>query len=416
MVVLALLLGFAAADAQTCTKMLACDIPIMMTEGTAAVMTANEPPISNEATGNWGGMRDRLAQTGISLRGSIVLEGFNNFMGGIRSGEVVGASTIDLSIGLDAGRLVGIAGGKLYADLEDHAGQDPSNAIAGDLQVFDKLNSPPYLQLFEFWYQQLLFDGTFRLKVGKIDANSEFSVIDYGLPFLSSSTQVSPTVFLFPTTPDPMPAVNLFLNPTQSFYASVGAFYSNTSDNFGDFSGGPEYNQLSKYGGFFIFETGYSWLKSFILPFAGNLKLGAWGHDGTFQRMDNTFQTGTGGVYAIIDQTIWAHNSHRKLRSFLEYGLTQQTINPIYEHFGAGLTWAGPISSRPADIAGLTSQYAAISPEASVPNNFELAVEAFYALRAFRWGSIMPDFQYIVHPGGVYRNALVATVHLSVRL
>lgn len=361
-------------------------------------------------------MRDGLAGRGISLSGSIVLEGFNNFMGGVRSGEVVGASTIDLSVGLDAEKLLGIAGGELYADLEDHAGQDPSNAIAGDLQVFDKLNSPPYLQLFEFWYQQLLFNGALRVKVGKIDANSEFSVVDYGLPFLSSSTQVSPTVFLFPTTPDPMPAVNLFFTPSRSFYTSVGAFYGNRSDRFGDFIGNPEFNQLSRYGGFFIIESGFSWRSSFISPFAGNLKVGAWGHDGTFLRLDNTMQTGTGGIYAIIDQTIFGHNSSRPIRTFLEYGLTQQTINPVYEHYGAGFTWTGLLASRPADIAGLTAQYAAIGPEAGLRYDYELAFETFYTLKAFRWGSIMPDLQYIVHPGGTYRNALVATVHLSVHL
>lgn len=374
------------------------------------------PSFVDEATGNWGGARSNLAQEGISLHGSIVLEGFNNFMGGLRSREVVGASTIDLSVGLDAGRLVGISGGKLYADLEDHTGEDPSNAITGDLQVFDKLNSPPYLQLFEFWYQQVLFNNLLRVKVGKIDANTEFSVIDYGLPFLNSSTQVTPTVFVFPTTPDPMPAVNLFFTPTSSFYVSAGAFYANMSDKFGDLSGGPEYNQLSKYGGFFILESGYIWRRSSILPFPGNFKLGFWGHNGTFQRLDNLSQTGTGGLYAMLDQTILASDGGRKVQSFFEYGLTQQTINPVYEHFGAGITWIGPLAIRPADIAGLTAQYAAVAPEADLPYNFELAVETFYAFKVFRWGSIMPDLQYIAHPGGTYRNALVATMHLSIHL
>lgn len=320
---LAFLLAFAAGEARAGAASTAGYVPLLTTDDASTFVTANLRSFGNEATGNWGGTRDMLELAGISFHGSIVLEGFNNFMGGIRSGEVVGASTIDLSVGLDAGRLFGISGGELYADLEEHAGEDPSDAIAGDLQVFDKLNSPPYLQLFEFWYQQILFHNLLRVKIGKVDANSEFSVIDYGLPFLSSSTQVSPTVFLFPTTPDPMPAVNLFFTPTRSFYASAGAFYGNRSDRFGDFIGNPEYNQLSPYGGFFIFETGLSWQRSFVMPFAGNLKLGTWGHNGTFQRLDNTLQTGTGGVYAIIDQTLWRKNGSREIRAFLEYGLTQ---------------------------------------------------------------------------------------------
>ncbi len=43
--------------------------------------------------------------------------------------------------------------------------------------MFDKLNFSPYLQVFELWYQQKLFDGRLRIKLGKVDANTEFSVI-----------------------------------------------------------------------------------------------------------------------------------------------------------------------------------------------------------------------------------------------
>ncbi len=104
------------------------------------------------------------------------------------------------------------------------------------------------------------------------------------------------------------------------------------------------------------------------------------------------------------------------LRSFLEYGLTQQAISPIYEHYGAGFTSTGPLLCRPADIVGLTAQYAAISPGASLAYKYELAVEAFYMFKVFQRGAIKPDLQYIVHPGGSYRDALVAAVHLSIRL
>jgi hypothetical protein len=65
-------------------------------------------------------------------------------------------------------------------------------------------------------------------------------VIDNGLQFLNGSTQVSPTVFVFPTTPDSMPSLNLFLTPSASCYASFGAYLANRSDTFGNFSGHPQ--------------------------------------------------------------------------------------------------------------------------------------------------------------------------------
>jgi carbohydrate-selective porin OprB len=138
------------------------------------------------------------------------LEGFKNFHGGIRTTPIVGTSTFDLSLGLDTENLFNWKGGKFYITSEDHAGRNPSQVLVGDLQIFDKLNATSYLQVFEMWYQQQLLNNKLRLKIGKVDANTEFSVIDNGLPFINSSTQVSPTVFLFPTTPDPMPSVNVF--------------------------------------------------------------------------------------------------------------------------------------------------------------------------------------------------------------
>ncbi len=383
-----------------------------------AMMARSDAPSGYDlpSSGSRPDILDELEKAGVTPGAALVLEGFKNFEGGLDNPKIVGASTFDLSITLDMQKLCCLEGGEIYADFEDHAGQNPTTAIVGDLQVFDKLNSSPYLQLFEFWYQQEMFDNKLRLKIGKIDANTEFSVIDYGLSFISSSTQVSPTVFLFPTTPDPMPGVNLFFTPTRALYASAGAFYANRSERFGDFVGNPQDNQLSEFGGFFIFETGLEWSGTFLLPLAGNLKLGGWGDNGTFARLDGGIQNGTGGVYAILDQTVLKLDGDRRVKAFLEYGLTQQTINPIDKHFGAGITWSGPLSFRPKDLMGFTGQYAHCSPDADLRYSYEFALEWFYKFKVGSWGAVMPDIQYIIHPGGQYPNAWVGTARLEIQL
>ncbi len=155
----------------------------------------------DKALGDWWGSRQRLEDAGVSFNGNIVLEGFGNFRGGIDTAHQIGAATVDLNLTLDTDKLVHLPGGECYIDLEDHAGRNPSRDLTGDLQIFDKQNTSPYLQIFELWYQQKLFGGKFRLKIGKVDANTEFGVVDNGLMFLSSSAQVSPTNFVLPTTP-----------------------------------------------------------------------------------------------------------------------------------------------------------------------------------------------------------------------
>ena len=189
-------------------------------------------------TGDWGGLRKELEDKGISFGTMWTIQGFRNFEGGLHVGDTA-ASTLDVNLSLDAEKLFGLAGGKFYADFQNHAGPDPSSYLVGDLEKFTKLNYSPFTQIAEIWWEQKLFGDKLRLKIGKVDANSEFSVIDNGLPFLSSSTQVTPTLLPFPTFPDPLPSVNVFYTPTELFYASFGAYYANRHDRFLDFNGNP---------------------------------------------------------------------------------------------------------------------------------------------------------------------------------
>jgi porin len=293
----------------------------------------NSPGFIERATGGLLDLQQRLERIGITINARLALEGFHNFQGGLNTSRVVGASTFDLSLSLDTEKMFNLPGGKFYVNLEDHAGQDPSTVLVGDMQVFDKLNARPYLQIFEIWYQQKLLNDRVHLKIGKVDANTEFSVINNGLDFANSSAQVSPTAFLLPTTPAPMPSVNVFFTPGESCYAGVGAYYSNRSEGFGNFAGNPQDVQLSDYGVFLIAETGFLWRHMPILEGNGNLKLGVWKHTGTFTRFDGSQQQGTYGYYAILNQTLWQPAGEREggrgVRTFLVYGHTQRTINAI---------------------------------------------------------------------------------------
>lgn len=345
------------------------------------------------------------------------MEGFNNFRGGIQTGAVA-ASTVDAELSLDLDKLAGIPGGEFYIDLEDHAGRNPSAALAGDLQVFDKLNFTPYFQVFEFWYQQTLLKNKLRIKVGKVDANTEFSVIDNGLPFLSSSTQVTPTLFVFPTTPDPMPSINVFFTPTSLFYASFAIYDANASDHFLNFYGHPASIQPAPNGQLFIGETGLTWNRLPILKTDGNLRLGFWGHTGTFTRLDRGSQRGAEGFYVILDQTVWKPASDpsdkRGLRTFWEYGRTDPSITPIYQHYGGGLTWTGLLPGRRRDIVGFSPQYARLSRAAGLQQHYEMVFETFYKVQLTPWTSIQADVQHITHPGGQYSSALAGTLRLEV--
>lgn len=373
----------------------------------------------DEATGDWGGLRTGLEGRGVSVGLGWIGEGFRNFEGGINGSDFVGASNLDLSVTVDTEKAWGWPGGKLYGDLEYHGGRDPSTALTGDLQVFDKLNSARYLQMFELYYEQRLLEDTVRIKIGKVDANTEYSVIDNGLDFIDSSTQVTPTLLAFPTTPDPLPGANLFLTPRDYFYASFGAYLANQRDRFLNFQGDPEGIQPTRDGGLFIGETGVRWRSGPGGPYENNLKLGFWGHTGTFDRLVGGRQKGARGWYAIIDQTLWkprgGEDETRGVRMFLEYGETDREVSAIHRHGGGGIAWRGLLPGRDGDEIGFSPECAFLSSEAGLRYSHEIIYEGFYRATLAPWMTVQPDVQYIEHPGGRYANGLVGMVQVAVQ-
>ena len=371
----------------------------------------------NDTSKNLRNFLNTLKDKGVAFRVAESLEGYYNFMGGRRIGSAA-ASTFDANITVDMDQLLHITGGKFYADLEAHSFQNPTNLLVGDLQVFDKNTANPFLQMFELWYQQKFFHNTLRLKVGKVDANVEFSLIDNGLDFMTSSAHVTPTLFVFPTFPDPMPSVNLFFTPGKLFYTSIAVYDANQNDHFLDFSGKPGSVQSSLTGTLWISETGLTWSHLSGSEDDGNLRLGIWKHTGQFNRTDdNSLIHGADGLYIVINQTLWKpisdKNTNRGLRMFLEFAHSNKGVAPIYQHFGGGLVWKGITAKRPNDEIGLCTQYGRISPRSGLLWNHEQAVESFYKIYLTSWLNLQPDAQYIVHPGGKYPNALIGTLQLN---
>lgn len=383
---------------------------LCMTTGT--FYTAQAQSSQNELFKN-------LQRSGFSFGLNETLEGYHNFTGGIRRGSDW-ASTSDANIQIDLDKLLGWKGALFYADLEYHAGGNPTNKLTGDLQVFDKHNGAPFLQMLELWYQQKLFNDKLRVKVGKIDANTEFSVIDNGLEFINSSTQVTPTLFVFPTFPDPMPAAAVFFSPDKLVYTNLAVFNANRRDRFLDFYGDPASIQPTLNGNLFISESGLTWDQLPVLGNDGNLRTGLWMHSGTFTKFNGDPLDRAEGIYLIFNQTVWKpdhnENKERGIRIFLEYALTDARITPVFQHYGGGMAWTGPFGKHPGDVYGLSIQNANISSEAHLPEKFELNVETFYKYNISSRLSMKPDIQYILHPGGKYPNALMGILILNFAL
>lgn len=360
-----------------------------------------------------------LIEKGISFGIGASLEGYNNFEGGIKRGTAF-AATFDANINFDLQKLIGLKNATFYADFEYHAGENPTEKLTGDFQVFDKHNSFPFAQIFEFWYQQRFFDSKLRIKLGKIDANTEFSVIDNGIEFLNSSTQDSPTLFVFPTYPAPAPSINIFFSPSTFFDLKLAMDYANQNAGFLNFYGVPMSVLPTENGVLLLSELDLNWDRFPYFKKDGNFKLGTWHHTGTFTSFEGKSIHGANGIYAILNQTMWQpvakNTKERGIRMFLEFGLADANLTAVFAHYGGGVVWIGPYTTHYKDALGFSGQYVSLSPNLHLGKHHETNLEVFYKLALTNSVNIKADGQYIINPGGKFRNALVGTMILNFQI
>jgi len=363
-------------------------------------------------TGDFGGLRPQLSKDGLTIGLDFLGQGIDNFAGGIREGTIA-AYLLDLKVSLAVE-----TSGTLYLDLQDHGGPDPSQNLAGDVQKFSDMNASPFFRVAELWYEQTLLNNTWRLKLGKIDANDEFSIVDNASLFLNSSAPISPTIVDFPTYPVTELGINLFYTPNDWYYASFGAFDNTHGDKLLDFTGADQKDQFPAGGVFLIGETGLKWTNLGSWQADGNLRVGGWGETGTLKKLNGGDKQGTAGFYTIVNQTLWKPDWNasetRGIRAFLVYAETPGDVSLFDRHFGTGVTWTGLSADRPNDVIGFGPEYVNLSDRAGLPKPFELAMEAFYQYQVAPWAAVQPDLQYICHPGGIYSDAVVGTLQIAV--
>ena len=342
-----------------------------------------------------------------------IVDGSRNFDGGVRRDNSLRMLT-GITGELDLYGLLGWSGATLFADLQWIAGDDGSEDV-GDLQAYSNIDwFEDRFQLSEMWYEQVFEAQHLRLKLGKIDANSEFAFVDSGGDFLHSSAGFSPTIFALPTYPEPAFGGNLFAEDFSGFGLGVGV-YDGTGYKTG--SRGPS-SLFSSPGDLFgIAEARYEWED-------GRVGIGAWHHHGDFDRFDGGIDQGTEGLYALAEGWLKREDGgdpevDQGLQAWLLLGTADRAVTPIDGHVGVGLLYTGLLDGRDEDSTGFGIHSAQLSgdPAAELTADHETAFEFFHSIQLSPVLRIQPDLQYIVNPGGQgLEDAVVGTVRLAFEL
>lgn len=276
---------------------------------------------------------------------------------GVTSGATAVRSFTQLELLLDLDSLFGWHGLTFAAHHSYKHGKDGSGE-AGFVQGFSNIDAEDFNTFGEVFLEQQLLEGRFRLKVGRLDFNSEFAGVDNGGDFLNSSMGYSPSIAAAPTYQAPSTAINAIAQLTPHLSLLGGLF---------DGSGGapaPEGGSSR----FAVVQANEQWsLGQRDLP--GRFGVGMFRHTGLFAPAiaDDAASAadvhGVSGWYATLDQTLWhgharsadAEDDRPAIAAFAQYGKSDPHVSGIHSHSGGGLTFSGMVPLPGANVIGIGS-------------------------------------------------------------
>lgn len=387
-----------------------------------------DPGLLGQALHGRGGVTAEYIYTG---------EVFTNMRGGMSTRDAAEyLGLINLALTADLDEMEFFPGGTFFMLAEDSHGRGITEHHVGDYQVVSNIDGGErFTEVSEFWWERGLSDGLVTVRLGKIDANADFGVVDLGGDFVNSSFGMQPNV-LMPAWPHPAMGVEAFLAIFDWLNFNLGVFDGAADGRTWGFSGTGTT--------FTIGELKAQWsLLDGRLP--GDAHVGIWYHSDQFDDVTPlggsstalTFRSrhlrksrvgmdaagdvydGNHGVHMGLDQLVykesWDQDNPQGLGVFLQYSWAPEDRNEIHNYFGTGLVYKGLLRGRDDDVIGLGLAYADFSK--FLPDmDHETAIELFYKWPFLDYFTVQPDLQYIVRPGGQYRDAFVGGLRFEVVL
>jgi porin len=410
------------------------------------------------------GLRSRLEHAGLTFTFTYYGDALGNPFGGVQQGMGY-SGRFGTIIDGDLEKLAGWSGASFHASIHEIHGYGLSAHNLDNLMLVSSVEAPDSIRLFNLWIEQKLNSDT-TLRVGQYTAAQEFFVSKNANLFVNSTFgwPVLPAQDLpsgGPAYPEGALGVRLKYKPNDQIVLRAAVF---DGDQAGPGAGNPV--TRDPYGlafrindpAFAIAEAVYlynqnhpegsqdnlqqegdptgtldaqsSAAQSLAQALPGSVKFGAWYHAGSFadQRYNarggllaaSSAQplehAGNLAVYAVFDQMIWRANGgdgERGLSFFMRATTAPSDRNPIDLYLDAGLTFKGPVESRPDDALGLGFAFGRVSPQAAAHDrdlaaqehapmpirNFEATIELTYQFQLAKNWTLQPDVQYVVHPG-----------------
>lgn len=380
--------------------------------------------------GDWGGVRTKLEDAGITPRWVLITDVAGNPSGGRDQGATQASST-ELSLLFDLNKLTGLQGGSIFTSFSQRWGNRLSSQYVGNVFSEQQIYGFETFRVIDVSYQQKLLNDRVELRLGRFAQTDDFLDSPYNYGFMSNAFCGNPFGILLDA-----PGMQAYtgtwaalgkVRPTKRSHVMIGVY-----------NGDPAMREDKNHGVDFTFrgpvfamaEVGYRFNG---LPGdsqrLGNYKVGGWYDDSELPDFTSgVSKRGSWGWYGLLDQVILpfgAPGSNRGLGVFGSVTIaTDSHVQQLPLYVTAGVSARGLFDSRPRDAISFGVASGSFSnelqraqeagrllpPEGGVQDH-ENVVEMTYRMD-LRKGAyfIQPDFQYIVKPGGTGRLSNAAVV------
>ncbi|AOW77842.1 hypothetical protein A3Q34_13895 [Colwellia sp. PAMC 20917] len=264
-----------------------------------------------------------------------------------------------------------------YALQRGEQGSD----IAIDIQGFSNIDEQDFNHAYEVIFAVKLNKKLF-IKLGQMDANSDFAFTEYGQEFINSSMGVSPTIQGIPTYPQPSIGIYSQYKLNSAITTRLG-FYESSA----------KYNHFDDF--FSIAEVQWHYQGH------SSVKLGAWNH--SYLENSDRISASSTDIYIVVD-----HYFNEKFSAFMQWGQAKKKVVAVDQHFSLGVNYQGLFSEE--DTLGLGFTQADVVGAYS-----EQVTELFYLFPINDKINIKPDVQYISSPSGdkSVSDLLIFTLRLT---
>lgn len=407
--------------------------PAPSVESTAAGAVSLASRVGRDRlTGSWNGARPWLEDRGISLDLGLTTIYQQNVHGGVRTSRAHAVSgSYDLELTIDSAALGLWDGGTLYA-LAEGSWDDGISArgYVGDrLGVNGDAAGDRAIDVTELWFEQSLFDGRLRVRMGKLDLTVDFETNAYAndetKQFLNQGLVNAANV----PFPDNGQGVQFILQPSDGFYLAAGVADADADARETGFRtayhGPADFFSVYEFGVMPRWKTAHG-----SLP--GTYRFGLWFDPRPKEKFFNDFggrrytwptKRDDIGFYVSMDQKIYHEHpdqpdDEQGLGIFLRYSFAHGDVNEIEHFWSVGWQYQGLIPKRDYDVLAFGAAQAILSEQlrkTGARPHRETVLEVYYQLELTPWLTLTPDLQWILRPGGEQgADAFVVGLRLQV--